>query len=430
MKALKMYNEYSTRHNRKNLLTDLFAVAGSFWLVFVLFLFGNPSVLEARVKGGTCADCHTMHNSQNNSPMVFLGTGAAWTSGQMGGTGSTTHSTTDIRRDALLVTDCVGCHSNSTADTIVTVGSLRIPIVYNTVQPANPLAGGNFYWARSGGDPTKGHNVLGISGVDPNHDEAPGTNYGGCFGSANCHTSLAVSTAANYSQRPGGCQGCHTPKHHGKPVAALGIENADSGWYRYLGAKDHGEVSPEGDPVIGIEDPNWEQTPDASHHNVYYAGLNQNFPAGIFSDPGETPQGIGRFCAGCHHNFHAHGKYKDAGAGGFPNGSGELDDPWIRHPSDKSIPNSGEYTGLSGVAYNPTIPVGVQELTAGVVPSTIKIGEALVDKGDKVFCLSCHRAHGSEYSDMLRWNYSGGGMSHSGSSTDGCFFCHREKDDP
>lgn len=45
-----------------------------------------------------------------------------------------------------------------------------------------------------------------------------------------------------------------------------------------------------------------------------------------------------------------------------------------------------------------------------------------------VFCLSCHRAHGSPYPDMLRFDYSemqaGGG----GATGTGCFKCHSAKD--
>ncbi|RLA81698.1 MAG: hypothetical protein DRG33_00080, partial [Deltaproteobacteria bacterium] len=42
---------------------------------------------------------------------------------------------------------------------------------------------------------------------------------------------------------------------------------------------------------------------------------------------------------------------------------------------------------------------------------------------DQVQCLSCHRAHGSPYPDMLRWDYRnwpGGGMN-------GCAVCHTSK---
>jgi len=47
---------------------------------------------------------------------------------------------------------------------------------------------------------------------------------------------------------------------------------------------------------------------------------------------------------------------------------------------------------------------------------------------DLVMCLSCHKPHGSPYSDMLRWDYSemiAGDDSKSG----GCFTCHTQKND-
>jgi hypothetical protein len=48
-----------------------------------------------------------------------------------------------------------------------------------------------------------------------------------------------------------------------------------------------------------------------------------------------------------------------------------------------------------------------------------------------VMCLSCHRAHGSPYNDMLRWDYDGmvaGNGSGGGNDGTGCFKCHSEKD--
>ena len=413
-----MYNDQTIRHYRKNCFPELFVFVGSFMLFSLFVLFSNVPTLEARVKGGNCADCHTMHNSQNNSPMVFIGTvgnPAGWDGSTMAG------GYTHVAQAGLLISDCVGCHSSSTADSLVQLGTLKVPIVFNTVEPANGfggLAGGNFYWMVAETDSTKGHNVAGISAIDLNFPgEAPGSN-AGCWGSQNCHRSLtyAAVTKDNVEWADGGCQACHTPKHHGKAVADGDPENADSGWYRFLdgNAKHAGHRS-----VIGIEDPNWENNPTADDHNVYFSGS----PALV--DPA-TNQGIGRFCAGCHHNFHAQGT-DDLGFEN--NGSGANDDPWLRHPSDFVIPSTDEYATVIGREYDPLTPVGKQSLTSG--------SHNVVEAGDKVMCLSCHRAHGSPYPDMLRWDYTGGGeavMSHSAANdTDpgtGCFYCHTTKDDP
>jgi predicted CXXCH cytochrome family protein len=38
-----------------------------------------------------------------------------------------------------------------------------------------------------------------------------------------------------------------------------------------------------------------------------------------------------------------------------------------------------------------------------------------------VTCISCHRAHGSPYYKLLRWDYAG-------SISTGCAYCHTSKD--
>ncbi len=68
---------------------------------------------------GECANCHTMHNSQGGASVSHAGSGAAWNGGQLTG-GSDTGP-----QDNLLVSDCVGCHSSSTNQTIINVANSR-----------------------------------------------------------------------------------------------------------------------------------------------------------------------------------------------------------------------------------------------------------------------------------------------------------------
>ncbi len=78
--------------------------------------------------------------------------------------------------------------------------------------------------------------------------------------------------------------------------------------------------------------------------------------------------GISQWCNDCHPNFHS----------GGTEGSGFL------HPSDKQISGSGnaDYAYWSGTITN---RVPVQTPTDDTIPSN----------DDQVFCLSCHKAHGS-----------------------------------
>ncbi|MDH5298101.1 MAG: hypothetical protein OEV91_03700, partial [Desulfobulbaceae bacterium] len=129
------------------------------WVAALLLLDGRPAF--CRVKG-PCASCHTMHNSQAGVPLSDR-EDVAFTS-------STPQNYKVVN---LLKNACIGCHSSTTSDTIVDMGNgVKIPIVYNTVAPNKPLAGGNFYWVDASGD-EYGHNVRNVDGILA---KAPGGN--------------------------------------------------------------------------------------------------------------------------------------------------------------------------------------------------------------------------------------------------------------
>jgi len=209
---------------------------------------------------GICSNCHTMHNSQDGNTVAYSGNGAAWNGGVITGTGGSTAANAQ-----LLVSDCVGCHSNTGGATIVNVGGSTIPIVWNTGgYPANPLAGGNF--ADVPTDTTTGHNVFGIAGVDTNLSYAPGAfnDTGGiAIGCSNsCHVSLAQPDSWNAlgGNEPGGCKGCHNyVAHHANNDANTQPRpTAANGGYRFLGPPAGHNVM--GGTVDGVEDPDWEAT--------------------------------------------------------------------------------------------------------------------------------------------------------------------------
>ncbi len=338
--------------------------------VAAVFTVGNAGAMVT----GSCSNCHTMHNSQD---------GAALSSQP---------------QNYLLADDCVGCHSSSGPETIVTLGSTRIPIVFNTTAyPAQPLAGGNFYKVSLGGaaNDVYGHNVLGVSGQDNNLARAPGDTQGGC----GCHGTLATDDGLHKDRGRRGCEACHQfTKHHGTDPPDGEPETAASGWFRYLGGHD---VS--GRYVEGIEDPDWEKTPSATAHNVYkgettHYNTEYQTPTGLADN-----QSINAFCTGCHIAFHDF----------IGNGTS----PWIRHPSDIVLPATGEYAAYNPLTdYDPSVPVAWDN------PSVPVREEAVV------MCLSCHRAHGSEHPDMLRWDYDST-IANGGVNSTGCFRCHSSKDE-
>jgi predicted CXXCH cytochrome family protein len=342
---------------------------------------------------GPCSNCHTMHNSQNNSPMAKNDSGNP----------DTTPNPT------LLIYSCLGCHSTTdpgTARHPVT----NAPIVYNINGApiygagSQGLAGGNFYWVAQGDD-TKGHNVF-SSNQDDNLSIAPGR-WIGCAGAGDdnsCHKRISTSTNPNqygFTYPRQGCTKCHmvanteAPKgyHHLNDSGPV-IDSDSEGWHRFLTGHNTGEG------VTGIEDDDWQFTYSSNDHNEYLGYSGNKNVAGGFSTLANT---MTAYCCGCHGNFHKEN----------PTGSS-----WIRHPSDSAIPNSGEYASYT--KYDPITPVARPDLAGWTGPR-----EAITLESDMVMCLSCHKPHGSAYSDMLRWNYDD--MLAGSSNTGGCFNCHSQK---
>ncbi len=378
----------------------------------VLFLFCSFSISTAAVTGD-CVNCHTMHNSQDGSAVAHSGIGAGWNGGEISGGDST------ASQGNLLVAGCVGCHSNVGSDTIVTIGTTKVPIVYNQAEPSLPLAGGNFYWVEASGD-AYGHNVAGISSADGAFaGKPPGTlafNPGEGLLCSPCHFDLSVpqGTGWTWGTNNGGCEACHVPRHHANgdnPVVGQA-----EGWYRFLGsamyrASNNEMVTPTG--VVGIEDDDWEQTVSAADHNVYQGAVGY---AGAGAGGGIVDGAIGQICIGCHGQFH----HSYAGTANTGSGMMDASGAWIRHPADVLIPGTGEYADFN--TYDPLTPVGVLNVSAGDANF-----QAIDNSRNVVNCISCHRAHGSPNPDMLRWDYNNC-QTGTANVECGCFSCHTAKD--
>ncbi len=355
-------------------------------ILLLLLLYQNSM---AKVSG-PCTDCHTMHNSQNNTSVITN------------------------NQEYLLKKTCTGCHTGTN------IPGEKTPYVLDTSAPSynvNTLAAGNFYWVLS--DSNKGHNCLEIPGMneDENLSKAPG--WHGSGDPVNCNVCHGSHTGGGlYPQGAHGdcnschskissCKSCHKPAHHANDSVTLVDE--DNGWYRFLISPNHPDPKT---GVKGIEDNDWELTHSATDHNEYFGS----------SDPeGTADNSISHFCAGCHGYFH--GIKQSANNNGVS--------PWLRHPTNVAIPNKGEYklyntsdgttigqfSNLAPVARDPSLILSMSTSSSTVTPGK-----------DQVMCLSCHRAHGSPYAYMMRWDYS---QCQAGSQNSkcGCFVCHTGKDD-
>jgi len=368
-------------------------------LVISLLLWGRETSY-AKVTG-RCDGCHTMHNSQDGADLNAVPYGVL-----------------------LLRDGCVGCHSHLSETLSYPLGTSTVPVVNSGVDPSSShLAGGNFYWVADAGanQDAKGHNVFGISGQDEaiSVDEgAPGNQQvtgecqtGGCHGTLAAET-ISDSVLADYDGFRSGCQGCHlNVRHHADDgTGTKYVDNENQGWYRFLAG--HAGTSVLNYGVEGIEDEDWQATIGATDHNEYL---------GVPVDKNDSTSlqngSMTAFCCGCHGNFHVQNENVATDPGS--------QSPWIRHPSDFVIPDSGEYADMS-TTYSTLSPVArpVGFAWASNSPSSNVIA------GDMVMCLSCHRPHGSPNDDLLRWPYAdmiaGGG---GGLDNQGCFYCHVTKDD-
>lgn len=405
----------------KKLLIVLLVVAASMMLV--------SGLAYAKVKG-QCAECHTMHNSQNGVPMG-VANNVGWSGGSLIGDDADYEA-----KGHLLIADCIGCHTNA-ADgaTIIVAGSggNTIPIVYNPIGliESNMLAGGNFYYLDLAD--ANGHNVINHADAVlphgpglPEHFAGLAPPGGHCAGS--CHNTLYYPVRSGNTIT--GCQGCHYETfHHADPGAYTGSVILNSGGvptgivkadpsidptYRFLtGHHYNGRVSggvvvtSPGVFVEGVEDANWEfgsykiTTTAAGDHNKYLSTAG-SVPPGIVNSSNRS---ISAFCAACHEDFHVEQKGGYAGS------------QWVRHPVDALLPGTGEYAAYDYMtAYSTEAPV------AFTTPSAPAAGTGAV------MCVSCHRTHGSPNADMLRWDYST--QVAAGGGSGGCFTCHTKKDNP
>lgn len=366
------------------------------------------AVVVARQAGaainGLCSNCHTMHNSQSGSEMATFG----------GETGPNPFLTRG---------SCLGCHGQGQATHLVTIDGSDIPQVLHT--GPTDLAGGNFAYILgskgSGAADSKGHNVIELGNNEDTLTFPPGqfhdhgitnTNFT-CAGLNGCH-GYRSSAGSGISSLKGA--------HHSNVDGKLETPDSVGSSYRFLMG------------VKGLENPNSQdrwQNKDATSHNEYFGDTSPmlyadlgcqschsfEFVNGVMVQLVKPANNtISGFCSTCHGDFHL---LSDA------NGN-TSHSPFVRHPTDIALENKGEYATYNGDnSYNVTATVG-----RTILPDTPSAVVQPADGINVVTCLSCHAAHGSNYPDMLKWDYSTMvAADPGGNNSEGCFVCHTTKDD-
>ncbi len=283
--------------------------------------------------------------------------------------------------DNLTKYDCIGCHSGAlTAAPDVTGTSSR-------------TAGGTFDATvvdAAATDYHKVHNVRDISWTNDESElmstipgkELPDAGFVEPAGAAEltCATALGC-----HGQASGGFKGFH----HGQ------YPNA----YRFLRFYDGTSTYTD---IKGKGSSDWEKGgATASNHNVYYA------------DDSSPTNTISLLCSMCHGEFHGTDDTQSSS-------------PFKRHPTENLIPSSWDQPSPKDI----TVDYNNNPLAfTGGDYDGVATGSAYdMTDAPRVACVSCHRAHGTDYDDILRFDYTSATTGQKAGSGDtnsvGCLGCH------
>ena len=316
---------------------------------------------------GQCSNCHTMHYSQNGASSMY----------ESGGPFA-----------ALLTGGCIGCHTTDVSDPLD--NTMNTPYVISSssgFSDNNCLAGGFFPATMvAGNNADQHHGVISTNTHAPAGYDTDGTfqDYSGATNGLGC----------------AGKNGCHGNQTDVSDMAAIkGGHHDTSSTYRmlYVGS----------DTVCGSPAVDYEEAIIATPATtVATSGATQNVNIYSAGTVGGTEATISELCGKCHGNFHGTTNTQSGGE-------------WIRHPSDTALP-TGWAMGATDYAFDGD---DAKNNPFGYTNATYTAG------GTQVTCLSCHRAHGTENQDLLRWGYADDDSAQTqiaGTSTVtyGCLGCH------
>ena len=415
---------------------------------FVLAVGVTPSFAVHKNYGDlACGSCHTMHNSQGGSTASPDNLGGATG-------GSIVLLRGNVTSRAQIQNLCLQCHADNGAQASDTFGTDNHPApkVYfdgkNGAGTDTNLADGlNFSLLGAGGDFSA--ELTGNSSSGWTLSTA-GSNYALGYG----HSVGLDDTVLNGKNPPGGdtafgansyftCTSCHDP--HGTSASG-GIDSNNINAYRnlkgipsgsgettavglstytrsYVGMAGGSTWSGEGTAQNHIW-PVYKSTAAFDETDVCTDGGTVNCYGVSAAGNTNATDGMSNWCAQCHDNWH-----EDIGS----NASG---DDWKRHPVDNvlvdSTPNSGggvDIVRLTNYVVSTLKDKSLPLAKSSDASSMIAYRTSGDDGRARVFCLSCHFAHGGPYYDALRWDYlssvgAGSQSANAVPSNVGCQLCH------
>lgn len=297
-----------------------------------------------------CSDCHTMHFSQSHG---YAGGIVSATPQPAGDWLPAEGPNTSLLKSSAGVL-CLACHD----------GQTFAPDVVGSDTGGLTQRSAGFF--ESASTPSyRGHNL------DPTLVSDPNTL---CD---RCHFEGSMATASVT------CTDCHA--HHGNG----GYRNLQ--WASWPGAEP---------PIKAFIRP-------GSTGPARYEAANIAYPAPVAGDG--SYREVTNICIDCHHSFFSP-YYTDASAFGAPSADGKS--PYHRHPGTNSEWGAYYPIGRTGANTDPVAWVDgtgpgftIPRLRFIVQGASDFAGATVVSQTNEVFCLSCHKAHGSENAFATTWNY-------------------------
>lgn len=357
-----------------------------FAILAALVAVGVSTTAYAFHSGGVaeCGGCHSMHSPKAAGSFLLVGIDASST--------------------------CLTCHQNaadagpSSYHVSTAPGSLGAGLA-----PLQRTPGGDFGWLKktytftvrgtttTEDGATHGHNI--VAGdydyvVDPTNTTAPG----GTFVSSQLACNSCHDQHGQYRRRSDGTVGkdgapiiasgsyatSTTPGYTEPPTAGTAL-----GVYRLLAGDGYSKA-----PFTGVSAAKVPNT-----YNRTEATTQTRTAYGNATTGGQVAWGT--WCAACHPDMHSGGNYV--------------------HPTDETLSGgtaanyvsyvkSGDMTGVIGTAFTSLVPFIESTADYAVLASHAKTDDTILSgpvAGDRVSCLSCHRAHATGWEFGLRWNMEG-----------------------
>ena len=365
--------------------------------VVCLMTAGLVSLSKAFHSGGVgnCDGCHSMHAGKKSGSYLLIGADDSST--------------------------CLSCHAQANR-AAATYNVMTYPVPAAGSAPVMMTPGGDFAWLLK----SYTYSVKGTTATENGHRH--GHNVVAADFGITADPDLSTSPGGTFPATSMGCSSCHDP--HGK--------------YRRIGGDTTYTVATRGGPIIGSGSYSNSPVPTAtqavgSYRLLAGTGHSQNGGTLAINYPGvpvasvpavynqseavrqvrvaygtaATGRGVttwGLWCATCHASMHSTGNYV--------------------HPIDQALGtniaviyrryiSSGNLTGSAASSYLSLVPFMENTRDHAVLKThASNIDSYLSGPGpsDQVSCPSCHRAHASGWSHMMRWNNRGEFLIHVDSS--------------